>query len=122
MTQDTRDTIQWVIGTIIGMLVILAYAVRFILIPYLRDTLVAPIKETHKQVTENHHSNAQPTVLDRIDDVQQDVQRTQGDVRSLMRVMDAHLDWSDRWVTMFERQLLELHTERGQENDQNPTT
>lgn len=29
----------------------------------------AQVAETHKQVTENHHSNEQPTVLDRIDDV-----------------------------------------------------
>ena len=31
------------------------------------------INETHKQVTVNHHSSESPTVLDRIDDVQQAV-------------------------------------------------
>lgn len=31
----------------------------------------AKVDETHKQVTENHHSNEHPTVLDRIDDVHQ---------------------------------------------------
>lgn len=31
------------------------------------------LDETHKQVTVNHHSSQTPTVLDRIDDVRQEV-------------------------------------------------
>lgn len=50
------------------------------LILVLVSTLISPaillvmnkkIKETHKQVTVNHHSSESPTILDKLDDLQQ---------------------------------------------------
>lgn len=40
------------------------------------------ISETHKQVTENHHSNETPTVLDRLDDVHQEVTAVRDDLNN----------------------------------------
>lgn len=102
MDSDTRDAITWVIGTALGLLMLAGLAVRYVLIPYLRDHLVQPVADVHKQVTENHHANAQPTMLDRIDDVHTEV-------RALAKVMDGHLDASDRWLDHITRELHDLH-------------
>lgn len=107
MNQDARDIVTFVLGTMVTLCVIAGLAVRFILMPYLRDHLLAPVQETHKQVTENHHANdEQPTVLDRIADVSTDVQ-------AVARVMDEHMRWSDRWTDLIEREvdLLRKRTE-----------
>jgi hypothetical protein len=77
---------------------IVATAVRLILLPYLREHLVDPVSQVKKQVTENHHTNQEPTVLDRIDDV-----RTQ--VGALAKVIDGHLDSADRTMALYDREL-----------------
>lgn len=56
------------LGTIVGFLWWLGKP-RFV--EWIRSELIAPVQATHKQVSENHHDNETPTVLDRIDDVQQ---------------------------------------------------
>lgn len=82
----------------LGVLTILGLVVRFVLLPYLREHLVQPVQETHKQVTENHHSNDRPTVLDRIDDVSGQVAENTRETRALARMFDGHLDWSQHEV------------------------
>lgn len=71
--------------------------------------ILAPVRETHHQVTVNHHSSAEPTVLDKIDSVHQEVvavveenrvqnrkiDSVQRDVTALTVVLDAHLHGSD---------------------------
>ena len=41
--------------------------IRYALLPWLREQLVHPVQETHRQVTVNHHVSNEPTVLDRLD-------------------------------------------------------
>lgn len=71
--------------------------------------ILGPVRETHHQVTVNHHSSEEPTVLDKLDTVRQEVadvaaeNRTQNrkidsvqrDVTALTVVLDAHLHGSD---------------------------
>ena len=49
------------------------------------------VAETHKQVTENHHSNEHPTVLDRIDDVHQEVLAVQAEARRVRDDLSKHV-------------------------------
>lgn len=116
MDQSARDAVTFLFGTFISACVLVGLAVRYVLLPYLRDHLIQPVNETHKQVTENHHAqpNGQPTVLDRIDDVQRDV-------KALSVVMDAHMEWSDRWTGLWEGELTQLRQqvkEKGTESDE----
>lgn len=104
MDAQSRDIVSWSLATFISACVAAGLIIRWVLVPYLFDKLLTPVQETHKQVTENHHDNSPPTVLDRIDDVSTDV-------RALTRVMDGHLEWSDRWTDLFERQLRQ-HTDQ----------
>lgn len=55
-----------------------------------------PLRETHKQVTVNHHSSAKPTVLDRIDDVRTEVLRVAADMNDLHGKFNDHLAHSNR--------------------------
>jgi hypothetical protein len=88
-----------VLGTLVTGCILVGLAVRFVLMPYLRDQLLAPVQETHKQVTENHHANTQqPTVLDRIADVQTDV-------NTLTQVLEGHMRTSDSWLDHITNEL-----------------
>lgn len=53
----------------VGVIVILGVFWRFVVLPNLREQLYKPVRETNRQVSENKHSNPSPTVLDRLDDI-----------------------------------------------------
>lgn len=96
-------------GALVSMCVLLGLLVRFVLVPYLRDSLVTPVQETHRQVTQNRHANVEPTVLDRIDDVHDAVKRLGDTVAAVQAVanaaarssagahrrLDQHTAWAD---------------------------
>lgn len=116
MDQQSRDVTTFLLGTFLTLCIISGLLTRYVLMPYLRDHLMVKVDETHKQVTENHHTNDQPTVLDRIDDVGTDM-------KALTRVMDEHLRWSDRWTDVYERRLDMLAAQlNGEAIDDDETT
>jgi hypothetical protein len=67
-------------------------AVRYALLPWLREHLVIPVNQVKKQVTENHHANETPTIPDRIDDVAVQVFDASLQIASLARMFDGHLE------------------------------
>lgn len=99
------DVIAAALSAVLLAFTLAGLAVRYVLLPYLREHLIAPVKETNKQVTENHHSNPNPTVLDRIDDVSHQVAENTTETRALARMFDGHLDWSQREVDRIWKQL-----------------
>jgi hypothetical protein len=127
MDKDTRDAITWVLGTMLSLATLAALLVRFVLFPWLKDHLVSPVRETHRQVAENGHADQeQPTIPDRLEDLSAQVaQATQAheqqnkDTRAITRVLDEHLRWSNRFETTVERELQQLrdwlaaHTQNG---------
>lgn len=86
------------LGSAVSLCILIGLAVRFALLPWLERHLVSPVKETRKQVTENHHSNPRPTVLDRIDDVSKQVAENTRETRAMARMFDGHLEWSQHEV------------------------
>jgi hypothetical protein len=98
-----------VAGALVSVCVLLGLLVRYVLVPYMRDQLVTPVQETHRQVTQNRHANPEPTVLDRIDDVHDDVRRLADTVAAVQAVanaaarstagahrrLDQHMSWAD---------------------------
>ena len=76
-------------------------------IEYVKASVVpvaADVAEVKKQVTENHHSNPEPTLPDRLSDVRSDVSDLHDDVRLMMQAQTAHLDWSQEWTSRMEQQ------------------
>lgn len=89
--------VEIVVGVLSGVVLLfslIGLGVRFVLLPYLKEHLIEPVQETNKQVTVNHHSSAEPTVLDRIDDVRLQVKDVHAEVVTVARMFDGHLDWS----------------------------
>ena len=102
-------TIVTLLCTLIGL------AVRYVLLPYLQTHVIEPVQQTNKQVSENHHTNEEPTVLDRISDVRSDVSEVKdevagvrGEVRAVARMHEGHLNWSENWVRQIEADLADL--------------
>ena len=56
---------------VLGVAAVLGLIVRWALLPYLREQVVKPVQETHRQVTPHDRpTDAEPTIVDRLDDVQ----------------------------------------------------
>lgn len=131
MDPSTRDAITWTLSTCTGILVLVSLAVRFVLLPWLRDHLVSPVQETHRQVSENgHRHRAQPTIPDRLEDLAAKVdiattahEAQSRDLQAFRLVLDEHLRWSDRWVDVVDRELdllkRQAHEENGESDEQN---
>lgn len=86
------------VSVLTGLLGLVGLAVRYVLLPYLKEHLIEPVKETNKQVTVNTHASDSPTVLDRIDDVSQQI-------RVLARMFDGHLSWSQAEVKRIDKKI-----------------
>lgn len=109
MTEHTRDLIQWTLITLTAFLGLVGLATRYVLLPWLRDQLVQPVRETHQQVTENSHRTPDnPTLPDRLSDLATDV-------HTLTRLLDYHVDWSEREHNRLETELQADHRKLGRE-------
>lgn len=85
------ETLGASIGVVLGVLAILGLIWRFLLLPNLREQLLKPVDETRRQVTENRHLNRQPTVLDRLDDLQNHVDLLALNQLAVLRKLGAHM-------------------------------
>ena len=93
------------------MLSLIGLAVRFVLVPYLKEHLIKPVKSVEQQVTVNKHVTRPPTMLDKIDTVQREV-------ASMARMFEGHMQWSEQWVRAIEEQIEGLT--RGDEGRSGP--
>jgi hypothetical protein len=81
------------LGIVVAVLTILGAGAKFILLPWLQRELFGPVQRTHHQVTVNHHSSDTPTILDRLDDVQDEVRKVRSDLsRHLLNSEDAQTE------------------------------
>jgi hypothetical protein len=106
VSPETRDLVTWVLGTIVTGLVVVGFAVRYVLVPYLRDHLVRPVEDVRKQVSENSHTNTPATLPDRIEDVH-------AEISALARVLEGHLESSDRWLDALFKRIERLENRVG---------
>lgn len=61
-------------SAVLGVAAVIGLVVRWALLPYLREQVVRPIAETHRQVTPHDRPlDAEPTIVDRLDDVQSEL-------------------------------------------------
>src|SRR5690606_31042696 len=60
------ETVTWTLGSLLGFCGVIGVLVRTWLLPYLREQVVRPIRETHHQVTVNGGNSSPPTMLDKL--------------------------------------------------------
>lgn len=102
---DLQQQITWTLGTVIALSTLVGLAVRFVLMPYLREHLVKPMRQVEKQVTENHHSNPKPTILDRLDDIEKALLHTQAEQARHREDERARLDRGDARMERIEESI-----------------
>jgi hypothetical protein len=96
VSKETADLILACIGITIGLCTLVGLAARFVLMPWLREHLVTPIKETKHQVTVNGHVSREPTFLDKVDSLANAVDDVQANQRTAARMFEGHIDRSGR--------------------------
>lgn len=64
-------TLGAVLGVVVALLVICGALWSWVVLPNLREQLLKPVAENRRQLTENRHQHRRPTVLDRLDDLEQ---------------------------------------------------
>lgn len=69
-----------VMSGLAALLAVLGASVKWVLLPYIERELIRPVQQTHHQVTVNHHSSGEPTILDRLDDVQDEIRSVRSDL------------------------------------------
>lgn len=69
--------------TLAGAAGVIWWLVKPRITDWLEDQLVRPMRETHHQVTVNHHSSAEPTILDRLDTLTKGQQTQRDEFESL---------------------------------------
>lgn len=92
-----KDAVTIVVGILSAITLaigLLGLAVRMVLVPWLEKHVIAPVKETNHQVTVNKHTSDPPTLLDKVDRVQDKVDKVEADVRSAARMFEGHIDLS----------------------------
>lgn len=52
------------LSIVMMLLTLFALAARYVLLPWLKDQLVNPVQETHKQLTVNNYKSDNLTILD----------------------------------------------------------
>ena len=94
---NVKDTVAVIVGLLTIMtlgLGLLGLAVRYVLVPWLKEHVITPVKETNHQVTVNKHVSNPPTLLDKIDRVSRDVADVQTDVRAASTMFEGHIELS----------------------------
>lgn len=80
---------MWCSGvmSVVAVLGLLGWLVKPRLIQWIRVEVIEPMQTIKKQVTENSHANPEPTVLDRLSDVIDRVEKTDRSVLALTTIV-----------------------------------
>lgn len=85
-----------VASAVLGVCAVLGLVVRWALLPYLRDQVVRPVQETHRQVTPHDRPpDAEPTIVDRLDDVQTTVTDLAAQVEQIAKKAQRNRELAD---------------------------
>lgn len=113
-----------ILAVTLGVLGILGAIWRWIILPNLREQLVEPLRETRRQVTENKHRNKTPTILDRLDDIEQIIEAVGLNQQAIMRLqmrLGEHIGESTKdrqhlWLMV--ESLAHEHRQKGRHTDE----
>lgn len=94
--KDVVDLVLACIGITIGLCTLLGFFAKYVALPWFREHIVTPVKETNHQVTVNGHTSKDPTLLDKVDNLQTDI-------TTAARMFEGHIERSgDEWTRLWE--------------------
>jgi hypothetical protein len=94
VTTDVLGLIGAIIGAALGVCALLGIAWKWVVLPNLSEHF-AKVSETHKQVTENRHANAHPTILDRLEDIESSLDIVALNQLAVLRRLGKHIGESE---------------------------
>lgn len=121
-----------VASAVLSVLAIAGLVVRYALLPYLRDQLIEPVRETHRQITEHDPRTPSTTIRDQVDDLTSKVddvlervemlsaeataaavtaRAAARSTRSTMRRLDRHLHWANEEAHRLWSTIVRYHPE-----------
>lgn len=115
METSTLQIISYSLGSVVATLTIMGLVVRFVLVPYLRVTLIEPVAQINTQVSVNGNRSENPTILDMLHDVQMETRATGMEVVVMSRMFDGHLEHAeskDRQLDALERRVRKIEVQR----------
>lgn len=110
LNNQSQDTVTFLLTTLLALCALTSLVVKFVLIPYLREHLLSPVRETHQQVTENGHVDpGTPTLPDRLATISEKQQ-------TIQTVLNRHVAWSIAEHQRIDREL----AQRQEQEDDDP--
>lgn len=91
----TVEGVAAVLGVVLTLLALTGVLWRYVLLPNLREQLFDPVKENHRQLTENRHTNHEPTLLDRLDDLENHIELVALNQLALLKRVGTHIGDSE---------------------------
>lgn len=85
-----------VLALTLAVCALLGIAWRVVVLPNLRTHLFEPVRDTRRQVTENNHANPSPTLVDKIDDLENHVELVALNQLAILRRLGAHIGESEQ--------------------------
>lgn len=85
-----------VLALTLAVCALLGIAWRVVILPNLRTHLFEPVRDTRRQVTENKHANRIPTLVDKIDDLENHVELVALNQLAILRRLGAHIGESEQ--------------------------
>jgi len=109
------------VAGLIGVCTLIGLAVRWVLLPYMRDQIVRPLRQINKQVAPTDadwSAEPMPTVMGQLEEVVQEVRQTRAEnraavdaareeVQQLGKMFDGHLEWSQDKVDELAKKIRE---------------
>lgn len=134
--EELRDLIWWTSGTILSIITITSMAVKWILLPYLKEHLVRPIAAVRddqmvlRDNVQNSHSKPLRDDLDEkfervewwLRDLTTKVDSQGAENRAMGLMFDGHLQWSDAHSRDTERAIDDLRDEIRRHLDDGPAS
>lgn len=85
------ETLGAVLAVVVAAFVVVGVGWKFVLLPNLREQLLTPVEETRRQVADNKHVNRRPTLLDRLDDVEQTLEGIGLNQQAILKQVGEHI-------------------------------
>jgi outer membrane murein-binding lipoprotein Lpp len=86
----------------LALCALVGLAVKYVAAPWFLEHVVKPVKETNRQVTVNKHESNPPTLLDKVDTLQSDLDGVRSDVKAGAQMYEGHIEasgieWGHVW-------------------------
>ena len=115
MSPETRELITWTLGTILATAAVVGLVGKWILLPYLREHLVKPVAHVREQVQNSHSTNLRDDIdalRSSVDEAVTEARAARVEMRAVAAMYEGHVQWSERWVALMERELDALRDSR----------